>query len=441
MATIAQYLTQLKQIRADLETAITMIGGTPGPEFSSFATAIQGRAINIFAALEFITGEAAESIDEALQSILASKEALEEAITDKGGTLAADAPLSDYADAVASIPSGSAELPAGVCFASSKSTIMDFSGLTFPDAATRTDAANMFNNCSSVTSLTLPAGFGAAITTGTGMFNGCQALESLTLPAGFGANITNGQSMFNNCRALVSLSLPAGFGARLTNGQAMFGALRALASLTLPAGFGAAITNGSSMFNGCQALESLTLPAGFGAAITNGSSMFYGMYVLSSLSLPAGFANITNASYMFQSCERLTSLELPAGFGANITNASYMFQSCRRLTSLPKFSLAAVTTDSNASQMLHYCNALADVGGFTGLKVSISIPTSSALTLQSIVNIVTEVAAVTTAKTLTLHADAYARAQADTANYEYEGNTYTGIISLANAKGWTIASA
>ena len=46
----------------------------------------------------------------------------------------------------------------------------------------------------------------------------------------------------------------------------------------------------------------------------------------------------------------------------------------------------------------------------------------------------------TSAITITLHATAYARCQADTTEYTYSGQTYTGIIALANAKNITIAS-
>lgn len=43
--------------------------------------------------------------------------------------------------------------------------------------------------------------------------------------------------------------------------------------------------------------------------------------------------------------------------------------------------------------------------------------------------------------TITLHATAYARCQADTTEYTYNGQTYTGIIAYAAAKNITIASA
>jgi hypothetical protein len=52
-----------------------------------------------------------------------------------------------------------------------------------------------------------------------------------------------------------------------------------------------------------------------------------------------------------------------------------------------------------------------------------------------------ENAANTSAITITLHADALARCTADTTEYTYNGNTYTGIVALATAKNITLASA
>ncbi len=265
-----------------------------------------------------------ESIGAAADNALAAKESADTAATNSGDAKtaaegakasadAANVNVGDVGSALEAILDNRTPLPSGLCFAytsySSAITVLDLSGCVFPDAATRTDAQYMFYNCS------------------------------------------------------------------------------ALQSLTLPEGFGAAITNAYNMFSYCVALQSLTLPEGFGAAITS---------------------------------------------------ASAMFQGCRHLQTISKFSLASV---SNTSQAFYSCSALENVGGFTGLKISLSLSSAIHLTLQSVVNIVTEAAAVNTAQTLTLHANAYARAQADTEVYEYNGNTYTGIIALANAKGWTIASA
>ena len=88
---------------------------------------------------------------------------------------------------------------------------------------------------------------------GSHAFENCYSLTSLTLPAG----ITEiGNEAFKRCWKLTSLTLPAGITSR---GYGAFEDCWELTSLTLPAG----ITEiGSCAFDGCSGLTSLNLPAG-----------------------------------------------------------------------------------------------------------------------------------------------------------------------------------
>lgn len=76
----------------------------------------------------------------------------------------------------------------------------------------------------------------------------------------------------------------------------------------------------------------------------------------------------------------------------------------------------------------------------SGLRSNISFQDSQRLSLASVVYMVTN-STNTSAITITLHAVAYARCQADTTEYTYNGQTYTGILAYASAKNITIASA
>ncbi len=149
---------------------------------------------------------------------------------------------------------------------------------------------------------------------GRSAFDDCSGLTSLTLPAG----ITEiGRYAFDGCSGLTSLTLPAGI---TYIGQGAFGGCSGLTSLTLPAG----ITEiGGCAFLGCTGLTSLTLPA----SITKiDDYTFYGCTGLTSLTLPAGITEI--GRYAFDDCSGLTSLTLPAG----ITKISYdAFQGCSGL--------------------------------------------------------------------------------------------------------------
>lgn len=69
-----------------------------------------------------------------------------------------------------------------------------------------------------------------------------------------------------------------------------------------------------------------------------------------------------------------------------------------------------------------------------------SFAQSPLLSLASVVYMVQN-AANTSAITITLHATAYARCQADTTEYTYQGNTYTGILALATAHNISIGQA
>lgn len=75
------------------------------------------------------------------------------------------------------------------------------------------------------------------------------------------------------------------------------------------------------------------------------------------------------------------------------------------------------------------------------LRGSISLHRQANFSLASVVYAVQYSANGATAITITLHPTAYARCQADTTEYTYGGNTYTGVIAYAAAKNITIASA
>ena len=84
------------------------------------------------------------------------------------------------------------------------------------------DLTNCFSNCSNLTSISLPDGFGRTAVNIGGCFSSCTSLTSLTLPDGFGQNATmftfnRRVGCFYNCKALESLHLPSGFGQKATN--------------------------------------------------------------------------------------------------------------------------------------------------------------------------------------------------------------------------------
>ena len=102
---------------------------------------------------------------------------------------------------------------------------------------------------------------GALATIGDGAFCTCSSLTTITLPAGL---TTIGDGAFCGCSSLTTITLPAGL---TTIGTAAFFGCSSLTTITLPAGL---TTIGRYAFEGCSSLTTITLPAslttiGYGA--------------------------------------------------------------------------------------------------------------------------------------------------------------------------------
>lgn len=99
---------------------------------------------------------------------------------------------------------------------------------------------------------------------------------------------------------------------------------------------------------------------------------------------------------------RYNGEELPYVDMSNVYNISMAFAVCRNLKTLPKLDFSSITLDTNASNAFYLSDGLENVGGFTGLKVNLTI--ASNLTVESIMNIINEAADLTgqVAKTLTI---------------------------------------
>ena len=137
---------------------------------------------------------------------------------------------------------------------------------------------------------------------GYGCFMNCGSLTSLTLPTGFGSSATKLTSFLSNCRSLASLTLPAGFGSSATDIRDCFSSCSTLTSISLPAGFGQNATNTANCFYGCVSLVSLVLPAGFGQNATNTANCFYACLSLTDVTGSPNF----KTSFTLSDCANLT---------------------------------------------------------------------------------------------------------------------------------------
>ena len=80
-------------------------------------------------------------------------------------------------------------------------------------------------------------------------------------------SVVNASRCFNNCHSLISVSLPAGFGSASTSLDSCFAYCAALTSLSLPAGFGQAATSLGNCFYGCLSLADITGNPNFKASL------------------------------------------------------------------------------------------------------------------------------------------------------------------------------
>jgi hypothetical protein len=216
----------------------------------------------------------------------------------------------------------------------------------------------MFYNCFSLNSITLPILWGS-VTNVSYMFQSCYTLTSINLPTSWGS-VTGVSFIFFNCRSLDSINLPTSWG-NVTNVTGMFYGCYDLRSVTLPTSWGS-ILYLDSMFHSCYGLSSVTLPTSWGS-VNSVNNMFNNCFSLNSITLPILWSSVENVSYMFYNCISLNSITLPILWG-NVINVSYMFQYC--------YTLSSVTLPTswgnviNVSYMFQNCYSLN----------SITLPTS-----------------------------------------------------------------
>ena len=166
---------------------------------------------------------------ENVQKVKNAHAALKTAIAAKGVDVPDGTKLTDMPALVEQIQSAPAQTTAANFYQDSGRKSLDMQNVVYVDFTKATSLSYCFSRCKSLSSLTLPEGFGMNATNITFCFNNCIALTSLHLPDGFG-HLANGNiGVFNNCSALTSLHLPDGFG---QNANTTYGCYTKCTSLT-----------------------------------------------------------------------------------------------------------------------------------------------------------------------------------------------------------------
>lgn len=172
----------------------------------------------------------------------------------------------------------------------------------------------------------------------------------------------------------------------------------------------------SEMFYQCSSLTSVPL---FDTSnVTSMTSMFYHCTSLKTIPL-FNTSKVTDMKYMFQGCTSLESV--PLLDMSKVTAMQGMFYDCSKLTSIPAFDLSKVT---NISSAFSGCSALTEFHA-TGIKATFSLSDSPLLSESALVEVLNNLATVSTTKRLALGSTNLAKLTADEK-------------AIATNKGWTL---
>ena len=120
------------------------------------------------------------------------------------------------------------------------------------------------------------------------------------------------------------------------------------------------VTNMTNMFYECKNLITLDLSHFNTSNVTNVSSIFYGCNKLGSIGNISNWdtSNVITMYYMFHSCKSLTSLDLSHFNTSNVTIMNNMFYNCSSLESLDISNFDLTKVSSSYSYMFSSCTSL-----------------------------------------------------------------------------------
>lgn len=177
------------------------------------------------------------------------------------------------------------------------------------------------------------------------------------------------------------------------------------------------VTNMHSMFEGCINLT--TIPLLDTSSVTTMANMFSNCFRLTSIP-QLDTSSVTNMNYMFENCNSITTI--PLLDTSKVTNMSSMFYNCNSLTTIPQLDTNSVTKMGN---MFSSCSNLKEIH-MTGMKVSFNISASTNFTESALVEILNNLATVTSTQTLTMGSTNLAKLTDEEK-------------AIATNKGWTLA--
>ena len=316
------------------------------------------------------------SIENKLTYLNGTKEAIKQAIIDKGVSVTEADTFRSYASKIEEIQGGSG----GDC---PKNTLDLSDGVS-----------NVFKVSNEIKELTLPSSL-SNVTNMESAFQYMGSLTSITLPSSL-PNVTNMSYCFQYCTSLRSIILP-----------------------DLPK-----VTKIYALFNNCRSLTSITLPSSL-PNVTDMGYCFQFCDSLTSITLPSNLSKVKNMYGCFSYCESLSSITLPDL--PNITEMYNCFGYCTSLTSLTLPDLPKVT---NMYSCFNYCALLQNlvIGSINPNITTLTnwgISTCTRLTVESLVNIMNSLPTITNTRTCTIGRTNLSKLSPEQ-------------LAIATNKGWTI---
>ena len=341
------------------------------------------------------------SLENKLTYLNGTKEAIKQAIIDKGVSVTEADTFRSYASKIEEIQSGGSsgdcpkhtlDLTDGV--SNSFNITKEIKEIILPSNMDNVIAmSGCFSHCTLLTSITLPEL--PNVTTMSDCFASCYSLTSITLPSSL-PMVSDINSCFDQCSSLTSITLP-----ELPNVTTMGGmfrqcySLRSITLLELPK-----VEDMYDTFVFCSKLTSITLPSSL-PNVTNMSGCFSNCSSLTSITL-LELPNVTTMSSCFNYCYALTSITLPEL--PNVTTMFYCFNYCYALTSITLPELPNVT---NMDTCFYDCSSLENlsIGNINPNITTLTnwgISTCTLLTVDSLVNIMNALPTITSTKTCTI---------------------------------------
>ena len=225
-----------------------------------------------------------------------------------------------------------------------------------------TDMSDMFNGCSSLTSLDLSNLNTENVIDLSYMFCGCSSLTKLDISHFDTQNVTDMHRMFMLCSKLTSLDISSFITCEVKNMENMFGFCSALTDLDLNNFNTDKVTDMGGMFEMCVSLKSINLSNFNTKQVQSMAYMFNQCSSLANLDLSSfSTESVTEMNFMFYRCASLIDLDLSSFGTRNVRDMTNMFRQCLKLNTIYVSDVWSIDLVSNSSDMFTTCTNL--IGG------------------------------------------------------------------------------